>query len=479
MILKIFYLIAIISIFATKDPNIILGCGIFGIINFRPSTLNKTAFNVLGINNDSRGGDSCGIFIDGKVEYGVGNKKLYSSFFKESELLNSTTKCSIALGHCRKASIGVISERTAQPVVLRDANGVAEFAVIHNGTIYNYKELAAKYIPNIDITGLTDSQVMTRIFYHCGYDVLNEYYGGAVFVIVDYREEKPKVLLWKGASKLTASTLNQTDERPLYFVYTKNSFIFSSIADYLDVFSDDEVYSPIANQLVCIKQDDIYQEAVYDREKVSQSSFYPEKPSSTSCIYENDIYFKHDNTSIGTVVISNTEGKIVLENTGLYTIKNLEAHGCFNIDAKGNIYNEAVPNKTIKVWFWDGVLLYGYHEFTFLKNMSDYYMLNPQDVKYCCGEILNYLSPYPINHPAYTPSEFSGLYCKANTPDSFEEYNGTIHRVLSNCRHSYIKGVSQGAIWNCTKEDAFTEFKNLVNTKRINVNNLYKDLYSA
>ena len=51
-------------------------CGIFGIINTKKTKLDKKCFNVLGINNDSRGGDSCGIFIDGEVEYGVNTEKL-------------------------------------------------------------------------------------------------------------------------------------------------------------------------------------------------------------------------------------------------------------------------------------------------------------------------------------------------------------------------------------------------------------------
>ena len=49
---------------------------------------------------------------------------------------------------------------------------------------------------------MSDSQVMTQIFYHAGYDVLGDYNGGAVFVIVDYRQrgDKPLVYFWKGRS---------------------------------------------------------------------------------------------------------------------------------------------------------------------------------------------------------------------------------------------------------------------------------------
>lgn len=93
-------------------------CGIFGMISRKTKPFNKRAFCTMGVRNDSRGGDSCGIFIDGLVEYGVDKKKLFINFFRESPLLAHTTECRIALGHCRKASVGKVSVETAQPVVL-------------------------------------------------------------------------------------------------------------------------------------------------------------------------------------------------------------------------------------------------------------------------------------------------------------------------------------------------------------------------
>ena len=46
-------------------------CGIYGIINKDPETLDYATFCCLGLANDLRGGDSCGIFFDGKTEYGI------------------------------------------------------------------------------------------------------------------------------------------------------------------------------------------------------------------------------------------------------------------------------------------------------------------------------------------------------------------------------------------------------------------------
>ena len=124
-------------------------CGIFGMISKKPKAFNKRAFCTMGARNDSRGGDSCGVFIDGQVEYGVDKEKMFISFFRGSKVLNQVTECKVALGHCRKASIGKVSLETAQPVVLYNDSGAVDYVLIHNGTIHNYKELAKKYIPEI------------------------------------------------------------------------------------------------------------------------------------------------------------------------------------------------------------------------------------------------------------------------------------------------------------------------------------------
>ena len=104
-------------------------CGIFGIINKKVSKFDLGAFCTLGVNNDSRGGDSCGIFIDGWVEYGVNNLKLFKNFMTTSKLLKAIGKCSIALGHCRKASIGSVNVENAQPIIIKNNNNI-DFVLI-------------------------------------------------------------------------------------------------------------------------------------------------------------------------------------------------------------------------------------------------------------------------------------------------------------------------------------------------------------
>ena len=262
-------------------------CGIFGMISKKSKRFNKRAFFTMGVRNDSRGGDSCGVFIDKQVEYGVDKQKMFISFFRDSILLKETNECKVALGHCRKASVGKVSLETAQPVVLTNSDNEVEFVLIHNGTIHNYEELAKKYIPEIDIKGLTDSQVMARIFYYVGYDCLDEYNGGAVFVIHDYRINKS--LVFKGASKKTTYSKEQEEERPLYYCFHNGRFIFSSIFETLYAhYYEEDIYTLSPNRLMSVSGEKLKLVNEYSREKCTQNKPYV---ATASTLYDYDDFY--------------------------------------------------------------------------------------------------------------------------------------------------------------------------------------------
>ena len=484
-IIQIFiFIVSIIIMFTTKDPNIILGCGLWGIINVKKSKFDKTLFNVLGIQNDSRGGDSCGIFIDGKTEYGIDKLKLYANFYKRSKIINETTKCKIALGHCRKASVGVISEKTAQPIVIKDDNGNTEFVVMHNGTIYNYKALAQKYIPDVDITGMTDSQVMARIFYYTGYDCLSEYYGGAVFIIIDYRIE-PTVYLFKGSSKTNTHSTVETEERPLYYVQTDDTFVFSSLYTFLAASTPEEtVYTLIPNQLIEVKADDCYLVQDYPRNKVAQtlpsnynSNYYKEMYG-----YDDYDFYDWDNKNTKQIPFQeeNKEKEkkenpkvIRVTSEGIYHIDNKPVHGKYIVNSDGLVFQYSNPN-TSEFWFWDGILLYGHVEFMFLSNACKYYQLAYDDVKYTCPEILNYLSPYPIKDPDYVGNNNIGdKWFKCTDMDNLEFYNGTIQLPLEAKQFYCKEGTLMHTTWT-NKDKGFREYWHFVASKKIDMGSLYK-----
>ena len=104
-----------IGLYIFKPKIDALYCGIGGYIG---NNFNKYKFNILGLYNDSRGGDSCGVFVgsgeEKDVQYGHDKTKLYKNFVESGELKDVNLESpDFALLHCRKASVGGISLATA------------------------------------------------------------------------------------------------------------------------------------------------------------------------------------------------------------------------------------------------------------------------------------------------------------------------------------------------------------------------------
>lgn len=395
-------------------------CGIFGIITPKPRKLDLRAFCVLGVNNDSRGGDSCGVFIDKKYEYGVNEFKLFYNFFPRSKVLNSVNKCQVALGHCRKASVGAINAANAQPVVIRDEQGEVKFALIHNGTILNYKELAKKYIPDIDIKDMTDSQVMARIFYHTGYDVLGEYLGAGAFVMVDYRSGEPEVFFFKGESKSSEYATTTTIERPLFCTYSSTEFIFSSIMDYLKALRPGrEVLTINSNKLLQLSDGKLFIIAEYDRTKLWQTRSYYTANSSIDRVSNivkrgsEDLFFQPQEFGNGY-----WDDVIEMDKNGVYMIGAERAHGLFWVDALGNVEKKKKTG-TIQVAFWKGVLLKNIACYSFLAKFAKDMAVTQEELLITLPDLVHFLSPCACWR------NYRGQWVTSDTPNSNFLYTGT------------------------------------------------------
>ena len=356
-------------------------CGIAGIVTKTPRAFDYSGFCTLGIVNDSRGGDSCGIFIDGKYEYGVDKNKLFSSYFVNSDLLDSIQRSSVAFVHCRKASMGGVSEATAQPVIITEKDSV-KFVVIHNGTIYNYKELAEKYIPDVDITGMTDSQVMARIFYYSGYDVLNEYNGGSAFAIADYRGASPKILLFKGASKKNRWSSDIEVERPLFYCIDKNKreLVFSSIWPCIAAIRRNiDVYCVMENTLVEFNGKALAPVKYYSRANCVQSKDSLYESSKVSSLWDDNI------------IVSNYL-KADLEKN-VYSYNEKKVHGRLYVNKWGRV--ESKPTKASKaeeMYFYDGVALKSIQCYRFLSCLKRELKLSDEDFHKKFENVIRFLS---------------------------------------------------------------------------------------
>lgn len=243
-------------------------CGIWA---YSGKNFNKYKFNILGIFNDSRGGDSCGLFLSNKkkkqIGYGADKTKLYSEYIASGVELDFEN-INFALGHARKASVGGIGWAQAQPVVIKDDNDKVKFVMIHNGTITNFRELARKYNVKFEYTE-TDSQVFARIVYLNGYDVIKEYDGAGAFMFWDSRDGNDTIKVFKGASLYYQFDDELYIERPLFFCMNKGSIYISSIESSLNFINDDnsEVIAVKENTLFTISGGKIIGEDLIDRSK--------------------------------------------------------------------------------------------------------------------------------------------------------------------------------------------------------------------
>lgn len=417
-------------------------CGIFGIINKKKSDFDKTTFNVLGINNDTRGGDSCGVFIDGRYEYGVDDKSYYEEFFETSKILKTTTKCTIAIGHDRKASVGKIDKTTAQPIVLKNKKGEVEFVVIHNGTIYNYLDLAKKYIPGVKIDGLTDSQVMARIFYYKGYDVLEEYNGGAVFVVVDYRQPKPKILFFKGASK-KYNTGKEMDERPYYFsIDPKQGLVFSSISTYLKALRlEGEVYTIKANQLIDYNNETCKMTIIknVDRSKQQQTKEYTNKYTFASETPTKWGGYSNSKYSSGGCC-GYTESSYVkvdyLSNT--YSNKKGKLHGEYHMTRYGKFVSPGSKDSEVfNVWFFNGIALKGKEEFKFLEYFNKKTKL---DLNKFTERYQNLVRSISVDGLYWKEIDGEEYLVKAISTDDFQKFTGGFQMLGQSSNKQYLVG---------------------------------------
>lgn len=427
-------------------------CGIFGIVTKSMRSFDFPTFCTLGIANDSRGGDSCGYFIDGHYEYGAkDDDKWFQCFFQDNKFLNELKMSSVAFGHCRKASVGIIDETTAQPVVLTNANGKVEYVLMHNGTIYNYKELAKKYIPDIDITGMTDSQVMARIFYRSGYKALSEYNGGAVFAIADYRGGKPKILLFKGASKKDKWDKKETDERPLYFCVDpiKGELIFSSIASYLMslrhklttwILNPNCLFEFNGKDLIAIEEAS-RANACQRKETVYVT------PSKYGGKYWGEFGLEESNGNLYDDFISTNQ----VDNT--YHGRGKKLQGRVILSKYGMMMNEVPKKSTYKeIFFWDGVALKNVACFRFLTVLKKDSKLEDKEFNKKFKNLIRYLSVDGVYHE-------KDVWYRATSPTKRVPFTGTLNMITSTSSTEFFAGSRRTTKYGRTSDEAFSSLE--------------------
>lgn len=179
-------------------------CGIFGYSGDNPS-IDK--IKILGLYNEERGGDACGLYLNGEIIHGNNANKKFHSLIENLDIPEAKNGHTI-LGHTRKASSGGTDELFTHPYEIRltdDKRKLPALIGVHNGTLYNWKDLAKKY--DIDITNMNDSKLLFTSLAKDDFNILSEY-DGAAAVLACHPSKKNTIMVYKGASKESYSYAN-------------------------------------------------------------------------------------------------------------------------------------------------------------------------------------------------------------------------------------------------------------------------------
>lgn len=430
-------------------------CGLVGMINLKKKKFNYTAFCTLGIDNDSRGGDSVGLFIDKKYEYYFegARKSYFFDFMNKSELLKNTTECEVALAHCRWASVGGATLKGAQPVIIKDENDDVKYVLMHNGTIHNAEKLAQEYIPDIDVHDMTDSQIMAHIFYYKGYDALAKYNGTAAFIIVDYRTEKPTYMMWRGESKKSSYQKEVVEERPLTFVTDEEGNMYISSIDrfFQALLPNRDIFIFPANKL-CKYDGELWNLGYYDRSEQQQDKewtavttvHYNTSSSGKGGNSGSSFYNSNNNNDYQLVTGDSRDGKCY--------IGNCKCQGPYHITDYGRVTTIENGNE---MWFWNGTLLKNSQAYMYLTKFQKELDATIQEIDEWYNELVLYLSPYP-----YYKLGNSATAClkEIKSPIGGFDYTGNMYWPFIRQEFTYNNGIFQKST-NCTIFESLTPWR--------------------
>lgn len=359
-------------------------CGIFGQATNNPKKINQANIKILGMFNESRGRNSCGISYDGEIFHGLDKEALFTDFIKGRNF--KVNKYPIAIGHTRQSSVGAINHFNCHPFGfgLNKKDDTFETIFVHNGTLLNHKELAfshkietTEYYTNQWNHEMTrnkiDSEILGEILHTSKkFKVLSEYNGRAALVWTNTYQ--PNVIyLWSGKSVPEEHDKPELaeEERPLnVYLESKNNFYFSSIPESLHAIGGTEKNTfQIDYNTVYVVTDGDFKNA--EKFKVSRSKNYHietynyshytrggnynacEMPSQSSKHSKYDFFKKKVNNNS---VIPLPSAKVELPPINIYldnTIHNQNHYGGKIYTKKLRYYKNGHPVNGVYVWFYN------------------------------------------------------------------------------------------------------------------------------
>lgn len=366
-----------------------LNCGIFAWTGVSSDKFSPFLFNVLGIYNDSRGGDSSGVYFNRGSITGIRTLAKYENLVKDQKLHTTIKpgKWPIVIGHCRKASVGTIIESNVQPTLIRniEKNDKLVYVQAHNGTITNHKELATKYKITV-VADESDSNILAKLISQEGLKILGEYEGSAALVM-HFIKEPNTLYVFHGQSK---SYNVLTEERPLHYININGSGTYiSSESAPLEFIANGEKAVPFKYNVVYkLTGDEVEEYQIVEREKAILKKYTPVNNTTAYNHYDyNDEWYnsynnrnkmyelpasKKDLIHLGITkniccsVIESTYTELhpdskLRYNKGFFLVGTKHAHGEVLVDSWGFVRDIKIyPKTTISLYhlfFYYGILL--------------------------------------------------------------------------------------------------------------------------
>jgi len=243
MILILFSILLINYILKLPFTPNILYCGIFAWNGKSVNSASIDKLKLLGIYNDSRGGQSLGMYYNKAVHKSINPYSKFKDYY-ENNIFDDALIDNVLIGHSRRASVGGVSLANAQPTVIELAladkkDDIQKLVLAHNGTISNYKKMGEDASINTKKLN-TDSQVLAALLLVEGPKILEQYIGAASLIYCN-KNETDVMYIFRGMSSMYKTSKYLVEERPLhYYQEHKNSIYFSSEEGALVAISKDK-----------------------------------------------------------------------------------------------------------------------------------------------------------------------------------------------------------------------------------------------